>query len=132
MPQGPGTYDKPGRPKNRKKNTGETKKKNRSVKDSMVKAKSTAKKTLARTAKKMKNTPKNLGDLAKKYQTAEKKAVGSYLKDRETSIKRLKGGTQAGKAYASQHKTRMKLTGRKLDKLKKNMAKEADKRKKKK
>ena len=41
------------------------------------------------------------------------------LKDMEKSIKAHKSGTQRGKAYASQHKTRAALMGRKLNKKKK-------------
>jgi|TARA_R110002110_G_scaffold3885_1_gene20131 hypothetical protein len=109
--------------KNLKKNTGETKKKNKSVKDWMDPEKAKSKKALDSTAKKVKTTPNK--KLAKQYQKSEKKAHASYLKDREKSIKALKSGTQRGKAYASQHETRGLLAGRKLEKLKKKLGKKA-------
>ena len=99
----------------------------------MTPAKAKVKKKLAKTAEKLKtapdiNTPAKR-KAAKTWQAAEKKAGSEYLKDREKSIKAHKGGTQAGKAYAKQHPTRMELKRRKLEKLKKKLGKEASKKK---
>ena len=113
--------------KNLKRNTGETKKKNKPVKAWVDEQKAKSKKALDSTAKKVKTTPHK--KLAKQYQKAEKKAHESHLKDFEKSVKAHKSGTQRGKAYASQHKTRGLLAGRKLEKLKKKLGKQANKKK---
>ena len=121
-------------PRNLKRNTGESTRKNRPVSFWMDKEKKKIKKILATTAKKLKTAPDiqtpELQKAAKKFQAAEVKATNDYLKDMEKSIKAHKSGTQRGKAYASQHKTRAELMGRKLDKLKTVLGKKANKKKK--
>ena len=112
--------------KNLKKNTGETVKKNTRGAAFIKEQKAKVKKQLETTAKKLKtakdlDTPKRKA-LAKKYQAAEVKATNAYLKDLSKSVKGIKGGTQRGRALASQHKTRATLIGRKLNKLKSGLS----------
>tara|TARA_R110002051_G_scaffold899_1_gene4462 strand:- start:54 stop:419 length:366 start_codon:yes stop_codon:yes gene_type:complete len=112
--------------KNLKKNTGSTVKKNKPTSYWVNKEKKKSEKQLALTAKKLKTAPDIKTPAqkraAKKFQAAEIKAHKTYLKDLEKSVKAHKGGTQRGKAFASQHKTRVTLMGRKLNKLKSGLS----------
>jgi len=112
--------------KNLKRNTGTTAKKHKPASHWVNKEKKKSEKKLARTAKKLKTAPDIKTPAqkraAKKFQAAEIKAHKTYLKDLEKSVKAHKGGTQRGKAFASQHKTRVTLMGRKLNKLKSGLS----------